>query len=155
MIRRVLASTVIGTDDTPVTVRDHAGKGSKTGRLWAYLGDRDNPFVVYDYAPDRSAGGPERFLEGYRSGYLPSDAYAGYDGLHRRGLVAVGRWAHARRKFHECRTSDPERSHADVPPERWTIAFESSDTIALAPNFGPVITRVPLGLRLPPTLVQS
>ena len=99
MIRRVLSSKVIRTDDTPVKVQDHAGKGSKTGRLWAYLGDRDNPFVVYDYTPDRSRDGPERFLKDYRSGYLQSDAYAGYDGLHRRGLVEVGCWAHARRKF--------------------------------------------------------
>jgi transposase len=114
MARRVLASKVIGTDDTPVTVQDHAGKGSKTGRLWAYLGDRDNPFVVYDYTPDRSRDGPERFLAGYRAGYLQSDAYAGYDGLHARGLTAVGCWAHARRKFHEARASDPERSHAAI-----------------------------------------
>nr|WP_303652895.1 IS66 family transposase [Paludisphaera mucosa] len=86
----------------------------ETGRLWAYLGDRDNPFVVYDYTPDRGRAGPERFLEVYRSGYLQSDAYAGYDGLHRRGLVEVGCWAHARRKFHEARTSDPDRSHAAI-----------------------------------------
>ena len=114
MIRRILASKVIGTDDAPVTVQDHAGQGSKAGRPWAYLGDRDNPFVVYDYTPDRSADGPERFLKDYRSGYLQSDAYAGYDGLHRRGLVEVGCWAHARRKFRDCRTSDPERSHAAI-----------------------------------------
>lgn len=114
MTRRVLSSKVIGTDDTPVTVQDHAGRGSKTGRLWAYLGDRDHPFVIYDYTPDRSAAGPERFLKDYRAGYLQSDAYAGYDGLHRRGLVAVGCWAHARRKFHAARTSDPERSHAAI-----------------------------------------
>lgn len=112
MTRRVLASKVIGTDDTPVAVQDHGGKGTRTGRLWAYLGDRDNPFVVYDYTADRSRDGPERFLAAYRIGYLQSDAYAGYDGLHARGLVAVGCWAHARRKFHEARTSDPERSHA-------------------------------------------
>ncbi|HEY1562256.1 MAG TPA: IS66 family transposase [Caulobacteraceae bacterium] len=114
MLRRILASKVIATDDTPVTVQDHAGKGVKTGRLWAYLGDRDNPFIVYDYTPDRTASGPERFLKDYRSGYLQSDAYAGYDGLHRRGLVEVGCWAHARRRFHEARTSDPERSHAAI-----------------------------------------
>lgn len=114
MIRRVLASKVIGTDDTPVTVQDHAGKGSRTGRLWAYLGDRDSRFVVYDSTRDRSADGPERFLKSYPSGYLQSDAYAGYNGLHRRGLVEVGCWAQARRKFHECRTSDPERSHAAI-----------------------------------------
>ncbi len=85
MARRILSSKVIGTDDTPVTVQDHAGKGSKTGRLWAYLGDRDNPFVVFDYTPDRSRDGPERFLRDYRSGYLQSDAYAGYDALHATG----------------------------------------------------------------------
>jgi hypothetical protein len=114
MTRRVLSSKVIGTDDTPVTVQDHAGKGSKTGRLWAYLGDRDHPFVVYDYTPDHTREGPERFLKSYPSGYLQSDGYTGYDRLHARGLVEVGCWAHARRKFHEARTSDPERSHAAI-----------------------------------------
>ncbi len=114
MIRCILASKVIGTDDTPVTVQDHAGKGAKTGRLWAYLGDRDHPFVVYDYTPDRSREGPQRFLKDYHGGYLQSDAYAGYDALHRRGLMEVGCWAHARRKFHEARTSEPERSHAAI-----------------------------------------
>ena len=114
MVRRIFSSQVIGTDDTPVKVQDHTGKGSKTGRLWAYLGDRDTPFVVDDDTPDRSANGPERFLAGSRSGYLQSDASAGSDGLHRRGLVEVGCWARARRKFHECRASDPERSHAAI-----------------------------------------
>jgi hypothetical protein len=112
MARRVLASKVIGVDDTPVAVQGRGGKGSKTGRLWAYLGDRDNPFVVYDYTPDRSRDGPERFLAGYRAGYLQSDAYSAYGRLHARGLVAVGCWAHARRKFYEARAGDPGRSHA-------------------------------------------
>jgi transposase len=112
MTRRILTSKAIGTDDTPVTVQDHGGKGSKTGRLWAYLGDRDNPFVVFDYTPDRSRDGPERFLAGFVEGYLQSDAFAGYDRIHGRGVVEVGCWAHARRKFYEARASDPERSHA-------------------------------------------
>jgi transposase len=112
MTRRVLASRMIRTDDTPVIVQDHGGKGAKTGRLWAYLGDRENPFVVFDYTPDRSRDGPERFLAEYGTGYLQSDLYAGYDRLHARGLVAVGCWVHARRRFYDARTSDPERSHA-------------------------------------------
>jgi hypothetical protein len=29
-------------------------------------------------------------------------------------LVAVGCWAHARRKFYDARASDPERSHAAI-----------------------------------------
>jgi transposase len=112
MTRRILDSKVIQTDDTPVAVQDPGGRGTKTGRLWVYRGDRANPFLVYDYTPDRSAAGPERFLRDYRSGYLQSDAYAGYDRLHARGLLAVGCWAHARRKFHEARTGDPGRAHA-------------------------------------------
>jgi transposase len=112
MTRRVLGSKVIGTDDTPVAVQDHGGKGSKAGRLWAYVGDRDNPFVVFDYTADRRRDGPERFLAGYREGYLQSDAFAGYDRVHGRGIIEVGCWAHARRKFFDARTSDPDRSHA-------------------------------------------
>jgi hypothetical protein len=114
MKRRVLLSQVIQTDDTPVTVQLHPGPGTKTGRLWVYLGDRDHKFVVYDYTPDHSSDGPERFLKEYRSGHLQSDAYAGYNGLHERGIVAVGCWAHARRRFYDARTSDPERSHAAI-----------------------------------------
>src|SRR5262249_24575454 len=79
MRRRVLLSKVIGTDDTPVVVQIPGGSGKKTGRLWVYVGDRDHRFLVYDYTPDRSAEGPERFLKGYRAGYLQSDAYSGYD----------------------------------------------------------------------------
>lgn len=112
MARRVILSKVIRSDDTPVTVQDPQGKGRKTGRLWVYLGDRENPFIVYDYTPDRSSDGPETFLKTYRSGYLQTDAYAGYNGLHDRGLIEVGCWAHARRKFYDARTGDPERSHA-------------------------------------------
>jgi len=115
MTRRILLSKVIGTDDTPVKVQDHTpGQGIKTGRLWVYLGDLDNPFTVYDYRPDRSGDGPERFLKGYKSGYLQSDAYSGYDGIHARGIVEVGCWAHARRKFYDARASDPERAHAAI-----------------------------------------
>ena len=34
MRKRVLMSDVVQTDDTPVKVQDHDGKGIKTGRLW-------------------------------------------------------------------------------------------------------------------------
>jgi hypothetical protein len=114
MTRRVLTSKVIRVDDTPVTVQIPGGRGTKTGRLWVYLGDNDHPFAIYDYTPDRRADGPERFLKAYRTGYLQADAYSGYAGLHARGIIEVGCWAHARRKFFEARTSDPERAHAAI-----------------------------------------
>ena len=83
-----------------------------TGRLWDYLGDRSNPFTVYDYTPDRSADGPGRILADFRAGFLQADAYAGYDQLFARGIIEVGCMAHARRKFDEAKTTDPARAHA-------------------------------------------
>jgi transposase len=111
MLKRVLLSQVIQTDDTPVKVQDHDGKGIKTGRLWVYHGDYDHRYTVYDYTPDRSRDGPERVLKGFE-GYLQADAYSAYDALFLDGkIVEVGCWMHARRKFYEARTSDPARSH--------------------------------------------
>jgi transposase len=114
MLLRILLSRVIQTDDTPVRVQDPITGAMTTGRLWAYLGDWDHRFIVYDYTPDRSGEGPERILAGFRSGYLQSDAYSVYDQIHARGIVEVGCLAHARRKFDEAQTSDPERAHAGL-----------------------------------------
>ena len=46
MLQRVLLSAVIATDDTPVKVQDHKGKGIKTGRLWVYHGDHAHRYTV-------------------------------------------------------------------------------------------------------------
>jgi transposase len=111
MLRRVLSSRVVQTDDTPVPVQDHNGKGIKTGHLWAQIGDENNRFTVYDYTPDHSSAGPQRVFKGY-TGYLQADAHSVYDGLFKAGtIVEVGCWMHARRKFYEAKTSDPVRSH--------------------------------------------
>jgi transposase len=111
MLRRVLSSRAVQTDDTPVPVLDHGGKGIKTGRLWVQIGDRDNHFTVYDYTPDHSGAGPGRVFRGFK-GYLQADACSVYDALFADGsIVEVGCWMHARRKFYEARASDPVRSH--------------------------------------------
>jgi transposase len=111
MLKRVLKSEVVQTDDTPVKVQDHEGQGIKTGRLWNYHGDHNHRYTIYDYTPDRSRDGPERVLKGFE-GYLQADAYSAYDALFLDGtIVEVGCWMHARRKFYEARTSNPARSH--------------------------------------------
>jgi transposase len=111
MLKRVLLSRVVQTDDTTVPVQDHDGKGIKTGRLWVQIGEGANRFLVYDYTPDRSGAGPGRIFKGFE-GYLQADAYSAYDALFVAGkIVEVGCWMHARRKFYDARTSDPVRSH--------------------------------------------
>jgi transposase len=115
MKARILQSKVIQTDDTTVPVQDQKVKGkNRTGRLWVYLGDRDHPFALYDYTPDRKGDGPEAFLRDYPSGYLQSDAYSGYDQFQARGIVGVGCWAHARRKFHDAIASDKTRAEEAI-----------------------------------------
>ena len=107
----VLASKVVGTDDTPVKVLDRKLPQARKGRIWPYTGDRDHPAVVYDYTPTRERAGPERFLKDYR-GYLQADAYAAYDSFFtkpERGMTEVACWAHTRRHFHKAMDSNPSR----------------------------------------------
>ncbi|HEY1683250.1 MAG TPA: IS66 family transposase [Tepidisphaeraceae bacterium] len=108
MIDRVRKSKVIHTDETRVPVQ--AEKQCKSGRIWTYIGDESNPYVVYDYTPDRTRAGPQRFLAEYK-GYLQADAYGGYDGIYAHGsVIEVACWAHARRKFFDAKETDGKRA---------------------------------------------
>jgi transposase len=112
MIERVRESQVIHTDDTRVPVQDASVKGKcKSGRVWTYIGDRQHPYVLYDYTPDRTRAGPAAWLMEYQ-GYLQADAYGGYDGIYTTGVKEVACWAHARRKFFEARDTDGARAAA-------------------------------------------
>jgi transposase len=125
MKSEVLKSRVIQTDDTTVPVLDRRLDRARIARLRVYLGDREHPYALYDYTADRSRDGPDRFLGDYR-GYLQADAYSGYDRLYSRGLVEVGCFAHARRKFFDARASDPERAHEALARIRSLYAVESA-----------------------------
>ena len=110
MTERVRQSKVIHTDDTPVPIQSPGAKRCRQGRIWCYLGDAANPYIVYDYTPNRSRDGPTKWLKGYH-GYLQADAYGGYDGIyHSQGVTEVACWAHARRKFYDAQDSDRKRA---------------------------------------------
>jgi transposase len=112
MADRVRASRVIQTDDTPVPLL--RGRGTtRTAHLWAYLGDAPNPYVAFDFTPTHAGAGPKAWLGDY-AGYVQADALRQYDPLFDRPPprpTEVGCWAHARRKFHDARASDPARAH--------------------------------------------
>lgn len=108
MTERVRQSKVIHTDETRVPVQDK--DKCRSGRIWTYIGDRDHPYIVYDYTPDRTRAGPSNWLAKYK-GYLQADAYGGYDGIYCKGeVIEVACWAHARRKFFEAQDTDGARS---------------------------------------------
>jgi transposase len=110
MAERVRTSKVIHTDDTPVPIQSPGQKQCRKGRIWCYLGDAANPYIVYEYRHSRSRDGPSKWLAGF-IGYLQADAYGGYDGIyHAQGVTEVACWAHARRKFYDAQDSDEKRS---------------------------------------------
>ena len=122
---RVKQSKVIHTDDTRVPVQDRTVKGKcKSGRIWTYVGDESNPYIVYDYTPDRTRAGPQGFLADYK-GCLQADAYGGYDGVYHKGLVSeVACWAHARRKFFDAKETDGRRAAQMLEMVRQLYAVE-------------------------------
>jgi transposase len=124
MVKRVLLSLVIHTDDTTVPVWDPTLPHTRTGRFWVYVGDARHPYVVYDYTPRRTRDGPEDFLKGFR-GYLQADAFSGYDRICAGpGVSEVACWAHVRRKFFESRTSAPVPAHAALARIRQLYKIE-------------------------------
>ena len=114
MVRDVLGSKVIHTDDTPVDVQDRRLGKTRTGRFWVYVGDEGHGQIVFDYTPSRTRDGPMAFLKDWgkdRRRFLQADAFGGYDGIYAGqaggNVTEVACWAHARRKFYDARHSDP------------------------------------------------
>src|SRR5580765_2929121 len=120
MCARVKASFAVHADDTPLTLLNPR----RTAYAWVYVGDRANPYTVFDLSVGRQQEFPEKFLAGYR-GYLHADAYAGYNPLYAAGANHVGCWAHARRNFFEAKDSDPPRAHEALARIRLLYAVET------------------------------
>ena len=109
--RAVLERDVAFTDDAPVPLQVKGNGKLKKARLWVYVrGGPGPPLVAYDFSIDRSKKRPLDFFKDYQ-GYVHADAYSGYDELFKKeGIIEVGCWAHARRKFDEAASSRPKEA---------------------------------------------
>lgn len=99
--QEIRSGPLINIDETPVQVLNEPGRANtRKSYMWVFRGgDPDRPALVYQYHPTRSGQVPLTFLEGFK-GFAQTDGYNGYDALGRQhGVVLVGCWAHARRKF--------------------------------------------------------
>ena len=67
----VLASPVIHTDDTPVTLARSPEGGSRQARVWVYLNREGRTW--YDFTTSRKRDGPARVLGDY-TGFVQADA---------------------------------------------------------------------------------
>jgi transposase len=132
MRARLLLSRVIHSDDTSVPFLERGRDKARDGHLWVYIGDRDHPYVVFDFTTHYRRDGPEQFLKGY-AGYLQADALAQYEGLFATGqVVHVACNAHARRRFVEAQASAPEEAEEALQYIRklYKVERELSDQFA-------------------------
>jgi transposase len=117
MIRKVLDSGHVYTDDTTLPLQNDDPTRRKTfeAKLWVYARDNRHgpPLIVYEFSKSRTRDAPRTFLAGYR-GYLQADAYPGYDPLFLDGKITeVACNVHARRNFVEAADllNSPGRPH--------------------------------------------
>ena len=99
----VRSGSFVQCDETPFQVLKEPGKRAQSqSYLWVLRGGEPvHPLIYYEYDPSRSGEVPKRLLRGFQ-GFLQTDGYEGYGAIGREpGVVHVGCWAHARRKFDE------------------------------------------------------
>jgi len=119
MCQRVRASYALHTDDSPVRLLNPL----RTAYAWIYLGDRFNPYTVFELSPGHQQEFPQQFLGDYR-GFIHADGYSGYNPLYAAGATHVGCWMHVRRYFFEAKDSDPARAHEAIARIRLLYAVE-------------------------------
>jgi transposase len=108
----LLAGDIIHADETTLQVlREPGRKATTNSYMWLYRSGRPPtdtetsptgiarpPIALFEYQQTRGSEHPIAFLEGY-AGYLNVDGYQSYEKI--LGVILIGCWAHARRKFHE------------------------------------------------------
>ena len=77
-----------------------------------------------EYRKSRARAGPVAFLGGY-AGALQTDGYVAYDVFEAHPSMTVYRCiAHARRKFYDCRSYEPEKAEHVLTKIRRLYAIE-------------------------------
>ncbi len=152
LVRAVLQSQALHTDDTPVKTQELVSHRLSTANFWVYLGDAARPYNVFDFTLSRRRDGPQQFLATYQ-GYLHADAFSGYDGLYlpdqrtaAARIIEAACNAHARRKFYEARARDTWRARQALAyyrqlyePEERARHLEFSDAQRLQMRRDPAV----------------
>jgi len=104
MKRDIQKSFVIQMDETFIKRwfkrKDNPkGKGLKDSYFWCWRGDKDHPYVLFDYSLSRASKIPLRLLDKF-NGYLQTDGYSAYEKLHReKKIIRLACLVHIRRYF--------------------------------------------------------
>ncbi len=121
MRQDLLRASYLQADETIVPVQMHDGRGSDhPAYLWQY--GTPGGETVFDFQLGRGRDGPAKFLKGW-NGILQTDGYQAYDQVGGPGLIHVGCWAHARRKFVDAVKVNPQDGAAIAMVTRMDALF--------------------------------
>ena len=126
---QIRSGPLIGIDESPLQVLKEAGRqNTSKSYMWVYRGGPpDRPVLLYDYQKTRSGKTALAFLHDYK-GYIQTDDFSGYDHLDQKtGIVHLGCWAHARRKFVKVATVRKKHRSKRVNPK--SLADQALDYI--------------------------
>ena len=98
--RELRAQPILHADETPVAMLEPGTGKTRRRYLFVYRSGIGPPLVVFDFCTSRSGEHARRFLGDY-PGALMVDDYSGYKASFAKGVIELGCWAHARRKFVE------------------------------------------------------
>jgi transposase len=121
----LLRASYLQADETIVPVQMHDGRGADhQAYLWQYgtLSNGKGGETVFDFQLGRGRDGPAKFLEHW-NGILQTDGYQAYDNVGGPGLIHVGCWAHARRKFVDAVKVNPKDGAAIAMVTRMDALF--------------------------------
>ena len=114
MLEETRSGPLIQLDETRVQVLKELDRpATSQSYMWVTVGYPDNKkIVMYHYRQTRSKEVPLTLLKGY-NGYIQTDGYSAYDDKgNEEGVIHVGCFAHARRKFDEVLKSDSDSENA-------------------------------------------
>lgn len=111
MRQDLLAGGYVQVDETPVRCNDPDLKDGRTTQGWLWALSRPGGEVVFEWRLSRRHAEAEKLLGDYQ-GLLQSDGYEAYPAYAQAhpGVIWLGCWAHARRKFHEALAEAPVRT---------------------------------------------
>jgi transposase len=101
--KEVLSGPLVNIDETTVQVLKEPGRANTSkSYMWVFRGGPpEKPTLIFQYHPTRSGDVASEYLRKYK-GYIQTDGYSGYNALGQtKGIIHVGCWGHARRKFVE------------------------------------------------------
>lgn len=112
MHRGLMAGNYIQADETPIRCNDPDHDRGKTLQAYLWVISRPASDVVFSFRETRCHDELPSLLGSFR-GVLQADQYGAYASHERKteGIVRIGCWAHARRKFHDAIEERPKAAN--------------------------------------------